>query len=94
LGFDWLLIGCRWFGLRLDWAGSVLVSSTLLAIILTRIYDRSSLDIGSAALAISTFPFLSLPSFLSNHPKSAYTSGMTFIFSTLNVMSVETETRV
>jgi hypothetical protein len=47
----------------LDWAGSVLIASTLLAIVLTRIYDRESLDIGFAALAISNsislFPFFS-----------------------------------
>jgi hypothetical protein len=42
-----------WFGLRLDLLGQVLVATTLLAIVITRIISPESLDPGFAGLAMS-----------------------------------------
>jgi len=42
-----------WFGLRLDFTGELLVLVTLLAIVLLRDYDYSSINIGFAALAMA-----------------------------------------
>jgi len=65
-----------WFGLCLDMVGEFLVGLLYMIIILLKIYQPSTLNVGFAALAIT------------------YTSGLTFILSNLNLMAVETETRM
>jgi hypothetical protein len=43
----------QFFGIRLDWAGTVLVVVTILSIVLSRIVDPGSVDIGFAGLAMT-----------------------------------------